>query len=85
MAQELRDLSDQGVFLCTLRVCTLWFWVPKPWNMALNKGIWDPKLRGTNLKGTNLKSLIRVRTKIFHGIQEKCNPGHEPKCCIGPC
>ena len=25
----------QGVFLCTLWVCT-----PKPWNMALNKGIW---------------------------------------------
>ena len=47
----------QGVFLCTLRVCTLGFWVPKPWNMALNKGIWDPELRGTNIKGTNLKSL----------------------------
>ena len=26
--------------------------------MALNKGIWDPKLRGTNIKGTNLKSFI---------------------------
>ena len=26
--------------------------------MALNKGIWDPKLRGTNIKGANLKSLI---------------------------
>ena len=25
--------------------------------MALEKGIWDPKLRGTNIKGTNLKSL----------------------------
>ena len=25
--------------------------------MALNKGIWDPKLRGTKIKGTNLKSL----------------------------
>ena len=47
----------QGVVLWTLRVCTLGFWVPKPWNMALNKGIWDPKLRGTNIKGTNLKSL----------------------------
>ena len=32
-------------------------WVPKVWNMALNKGIWDPKLRGTNIKGTNLTSL----------------------------
>ena len=48
---------SQGVFLWTLRVCTLGFWVPKPWNMVLNKGIWDPKLRGTNIKGTNLKSL----------------------------
>ena len=48
---------SQGVFLWTLRVCTLGFWVPKPWNMALNQGIWDPKLRGTNIKGTNLKSL----------------------------
>ena len=28
--------------------------------MALNKGIWDPKLRGTNIKGTNLKSLIYI-------------------------
>ena len=26
--------------------------------MALNKGIWDPKLRGTNVKGPNLKSLM---------------------------
>ena len=25
--------------------------------MALNKGIWDPTLRGTNIKGTNLTSL----------------------------
>ena len=25
--------------------------------MALSKGIWDPKPRGTNIKGTNLKSL----------------------------
>ena len=25
--------------------------------MALNKGIWDPEPRGTNSKGTNLKSL----------------------------
>ena len=30
--------------------------------MPLNKGIWDPKLRGTNIKGTNLKSLILKRT-----------------------
>ena len=28
--------------------------------MALNKGVWDPKLRGTNIKGTNLKSLKEV-------------------------
>ena len=26
--------------------------------MTLNKCIWDPKLRGKNIKGTNLKSLI---------------------------
>ena len=26
--------------------------------MALNKGIWDPKTRATNNKGTNLKSLM---------------------------
>ena len=45
----------QGVFLCTLG-----FWVPKLWNMALNKGIWDPKRKGTNSKGTNLKSLNDV-------------------------
>ena len=31
--------------------------MPKPWNMTLNKGIWDPKPRLTNIKGTNLKSL----------------------------
>ena len=53
----LPSCIDQGVFLWTLRVCTLGFWVPKPWNMALDKGIWDPKLRGTSIKGTNLKSL----------------------------
>ena len=35
----------------------MWVWVPKPWNMALNKGIWDPKPRATNVKGTNLTSL----------------------------
>ena len=28
--------------------------------MALNKGIWDPEPRGTNIKGTNLKSLSFV-------------------------
>ena len=50
----------QGVLLWTLRVCTLGFWVPKPWNMALNKGIWDPKLRGTNIKVVE-PSKIRVK------------------------
>ena len=40
--------------MCTLG---LGFWDPKSWNMALNKGTWDPKPRGTNLEGTNLKSL----------------------------
>ena len=52
-------MGSSSLFLCTLRfVITLGFWVPKLWNMALSKGIWDPKLRGTNIKGTNLKSLI---------------------------
>ena len=36
--------------------------------MALNKGIWDPKLRGTNIKGTNLKSLINP-TPYVSGVQ----------------
>ena len=29
--------------------------VPKPWNMALNEGIWDPKPRVIDIKGTSLK------------------------------
>ena len=42
--------------------------------MALSKGIWDPKLRGTNIKGTNLKSLSRrwvwgARLLHFDGIR----------------
>ena len=28
--------------------------------MVLNKGIWDPKPRVTNIRGTNLKSLKGV-------------------------
>ena len=35
-----------------------WVWVPKPWNMVLNKGIWDPTPRVTDIQGTNLKSSI---------------------------
>ena len=31
--------------------------MPKPWNLALNWDSWDPKHKGTNLQGTNLKSL----------------------------
>ena len=30
--------------------------------MVLNKGIWDPKPRVTNIKGTNLKSLTIKKT-----------------------
>ena len=42
-----------------------------PWNMALNNGIWDPKPRVTNNKGTNLKSLIAVaRSRLFRA--ERC-------------
>ena len=40
---------------------------------GLNKGAWDPKLRGTNIKGTNLKSLIQginqdVRLEKVEGV-----------------
>ena len=38
----------------------LGFWAPKLWNLALRKGILDPKPRVTNFKSTNLKSLILV-------------------------
>ena len=71
------DKLIQGIFLCTLKVCTLGFWVPKPWNMALNKGIWDPKLRGTNIKGTNLTSLTH-----HTGVPESCL-SLNPSCCGG--
>ena len=38
--------------------------------MALNKGIWDPKLRGTNMKGTNLKSLDSARNAFLaYGVE----------------
>ena len=32
--------------------------------MAFNKGIWDSKPRGTNIKGTNLKSLRKRHPQI---------------------
>ena len=32
-------------------------WAPKPWNLAVSEGIWDPKPGVTNIKGTNLESL----------------------------
>ena len=36
--------------------------------MALKKGIWDPKLRGTNIKRTNVKSLIvEIEDLVFRG------------------
>ena len=63
----------QGVFLCTLEVCTLGVWVPKPRNMALRNGIWDPKPRGTNIKGTNLKSLS-VRGRGLRDEDQTCQP-----------
>ena len=69
----------QGVFLWTLGVCTLGFWVPKPGNMALNKGIWDPKLRGTNIKGTNLKSLMFSFCGVAEQAQSKLR---ESKRCV---
>ena len=42
---------------CSLRVCTLGFGPLNHGNMALNNGIWHPKPRVTNIKGTNLKPL----------------------------
>ena len=54
----LFSLWFQGLFLCTPRVCTLGFGAPTPWNMALYKGIWVPKPKVTNIKGTNLTSLM---------------------------
>ena len=59
--------------------------------MALNQGIWDPKLRGPNIKGTNLKSLtssMSRRTK--HGSFPKYGePQYEPqdlgRICIEMC
>ena len=41
--------------------------------MALNKGISDPQLRGTNIKGTNLKSLrCRIPGSTFTGFNGHC-------------
>ena len=46
--------------------------------MALNKGIWDPTLRGTKIKGTNLKSLkyfsvlILPLWKLGSGDSDSC-------------
>ena len=51
--------------------------------MALNKGIWDPKRRGTNIQGTNLKSsrgkvsglsLMRLILQILWGLHGKRDP-----------
>ena len=62
--------SAQGVFLCTLIVCTPGVWVPKPWNMALKKSIWDPKLRVANSTGTDLKSLDSARNAFLaYGVE----------------
>ena len=43
--------------------------VPKPWKMAVHKGIWDPKPRVTNIEGTNLKSLIH---RLCKGGMDQC-------------
>ena len=45
--------------------------------MALNKGIWDPKLRGTNIKGTNLKSLKISKALIWFCVTQSDRP-HAP-------
>ena len=63
-------------FLCALGVCTLGFWAPKPWNMALNKGICDPKPKVTNIKDTNLKSLMLDCQAIAAARQPPCIRPH---------
>ena len=49
--------------------------------MALNKGIWDPKLRGTNIKGTNLKSL-REEHPSQPGQRRELQPCFQRKACV---
>ena len=39
--------------------------------MALNKGIWDPKLKGTNVKGTNLESLRKTAAALSRNERHK--------------
>ena len=46
--------------------------------MALNKGIWDPKPRFTNIKGTNLKSLSLVMRKGDMGLYSGRSRGMDP-------
>ena len=66
--QDYEGVMYQVVLLCTLRVC-----VPKPWNMVLNKGSWDPKPRFTNIKGTNLKSLnVGIKKGLREDVGAKC-------------
>ena len=60
--------------LVPLGFVPLGFWVSEPWNLALKKGIWDPKPRVTNMKGTSLKPLtIKVfkesETRILEHMQ----------------
>ena len=50
--------------------------------MALNKGIWDPKLRGTNIKGTNLKSL-KCRYELWTGSRRATSLGLNASCARG--
>ena len=37
-----------------------WLWVPKPWNVVLDKCIRGPKPRVTNINGTNLTSSLLI-------------------------
>ena len=53
--------THAGTMSQSLLVLYPWVWVPKPWNnMALNKSIWDPTPKVTNIKGTNPQSLKMV-------------------------
>ena len=42
--------------------------------LALNKGIWDPKPRVANVKGTNLKSLTSAQTSPLKPVKELSSP-----------
>ena len=44
------ETLNPGSFPLYPEILYAWVWVPKPWNVALNRGIWDPKPRLTNIE-----------------------------------